>query len=392
LLLVLVALLTFLAWLHSGDLRGTDFPDFYTASRMVAGSHGLQLYDAELQRQAQTRYAGRAGTLYIHPPFEAILYLAVAWLPMPAAYVLWCLLNLGFLAGALHTLASHALPGWNWRIVLGTSLLFVPVLLNFSQGQDSALLFLLVTVAFIAFRQNRNFVAGCWLALALFKFQLVIPVVVVLALRKGGRTLLRGFGLVALALAGLSAVITGWQVFSLYSRLLLHLQQQPFAGVFAAAMANFRGLVWLFLGDNHPTLSLAIIAALSIGALLIMLKQWKAVQSPRAFGDEATPQLDRDLVFGNTIVFAILVSYHLNPHDLTLLLLPLLLLWQALKGRQQQLRAVRWSLMGLMGILFFPPLHVLALRAHAYALVALPVCATFLTNAFLASRHEKAGV
>src|SRR5207302_6367087 len=126
-------------------------------------------------------------TLYIHPPFETILYLAVAGLPMRAAYVLWCLLNLGFLAAALHTITSRALPGWNWRILLGASLVFVPVLLNFSQGQDSVLLFLFVTLALAAFRQNRHLVAGCWLGLALFKFQLVVPLVVVLACQKGGR-------------------------------------------------------------------------------------------------------------------------------------------------------------------------------------------------------------
>ena len=65
----------------SADLRGSDFPDFYAAARMVAEGHGHELYDAEAQRQYQARDTGIVGTLYIHPPFEIVLYLTVAWLP-----------------------------------------------------------------------------------------------------------------------------------------------------------------------------------------------------------------------------------------------------------------------------------------------------------------------
>ena len=36
-----------------------------------------------------------------------------------------------------------------------------------------------------------------------------------------------------------------------------------------------------------------------------------------------------DLAFASTVTFALLVSYHLNPHDLSLLLLPIALLLQS---------------------------------------------------------------
>ncbi|MGC1962164.1 MAG: glycosyltransferase family 87 protein, partial [Candidatus Sulfotelmatobacter sp.] len=158
----------------SAFLQGTDFPDFYCAARMLAAGHGHHLYDADLQRQYQAHYAGRVGTLYIHPPFEAVLYLAVAWLPLRYAYLLWSLLNLAFLGVGARRLAKEILP-WDWRLSLAASLTFVPALLCFLQGQDSLLLLLLAVLAFAALRRGRGFAAGCWLGLGLFKFQLALP-------------------------------------------------------------------------------------------------------------------------------------------------------------------------------------------------------------------------
>jgi hypothetical protein len=181
-ILFVLALAVFVGVRFSESLQGTDFPDFYCAARMLAEGHGHQLYDPDVQRQYQARYSGRVGTLYIHPPFEAPLYLAVSWLPLRRAYALWFVLNLAFLAISLRSLAKEALPPWDWRLLLAASLTFVPVLLCLQQGQDSLLLLLFVVLAFIALRRKRAFAAGCWLALGLFKFQIVLPLALVVVL------------------------------------------------------------------------------------------------------------------------------------------------------------------------------------------------------------------
>jgi len=106
LLIFICALAAFAGVRFPASLQGTDFPDFYCAARMLAGGHGHQLYDAELQHQYQARYSGRIGTLYIHPPFEAVLYLAVVWLPLRYAYLLWSWLNLAFLTAGARRLAK----------------------------------------------------------------------------------------------------------------------------------------------------------------------------------------------------------------------------------------------------------------------------------------------
>jgi len=395
LLILMLCVAAFVGTRFLDSLQGTDFPDFYCAARMLLNGHGHQLYDAELQRQYQARYAGRVGTLYIHPPFETVLYLAVAWLPLRRAYLLWGFLNLALLAVGGRRLAKEALRPWDWRLFLAAWLTFAPLLLCLLQGQDSLLLLLLVILAFTALRRERGFAAGCWLGLGLFKFQFALPLLLALILtqRSARSQLAKGFGLVALGLAGLSAAISGWSVFTVYPTFLIHLRAQPFAGIVPQAMANFRGLTSLFFQREHSLWTAAVVAILSAIALVTTLT---ACSEPRVafhLNPAARTQTQVDLAFANSVLFALLVSYHLNPHDLSLLLLPLVLLLHHSGGKPQMLTSsARWWVLALFAVLFLPPLHLFALQAHAYALVSIPMIALFAVSAsWLRREARKAG-
>jgi hypothetical protein len=384
LVLFVFVIVVFLAGHFSESLLGTDFPDFYCAARMVAAGHGHQLYDADLQRQYQARYSGRAGTLYIHPPFEAIVYLAVAWLPLQRAYLLWSLLSLVFLAIGTRKLANEILP-WHWEVLFAASLIFVPLLLCLQQGQDSLLLFLLVTLAFVALRRQRPVAAGCWLGLGLFKFQIVVPIVLVLLLspsRNARSGLAKGFGLVALALVGLSAAISGMSVFIDYPQFLLLLPAQPFAGITPQAMANLRGLTHFFFRSDRSSWAIAVLTAFSVAALIATLNIWKRARFDLALNSSDPSRDTFDIAFANTVLFALLVSYHLNPHDLSLLLLPIsLLLRYAFAPKSRPLRSRDFLTLILLGLLSLPPLHLWTLRAGAYAIVSLPALLLCLIGA-----------
>jgi hypothetical protein len=384
-LLILVALLAaFVGARPLVQLQGADFPHFYCAARMLADGHGQQLYDADVQRQYQARYAGRVGTLYTHPPFEAALYLAVAWLPLRYAYLLWSFLSVALTVASAVFLAREALSSWSWRVLLVASLTFVPSLVCVIQGQDSLLLLLLVVLAFTALRRERGFAAGCWLALGLFKFQLVLPLVVVLALtqRKRSRVgLAEGFSLTGLALAGLSAAISGWSVFTLYPKFLLHFKEQPFAGFAPQAMANLRGLTYFFFHSDQSPWAIAALWILSAAALITALTGWKCARLASS-SDVVSTQGEFDLAFSNTVLFALLVSYHLNPHDLSLVLLPIFLLLQRTLMRTP-LQPTGWATLALLAILFLPPLHLWGLWADVYELVGIPVLLLFLTGAVM---------
>lgn len=349
---------------------------------MLAEGRGHQLYDANMQRQCQQRYAGGVGTLYIHPPFEAAVYLAVAWLPLKNAYLLWFLINLGFLAASVDVLAQELPFAWSWRICFAVSLTYVPVLLCLQQGQDSLLLLLLIAFAFKALRSGRALAAGFCLGLSIFKFELLLPLAAVLVLTQGRKTGVRlamGFSSIVLVLAGFSVLISGWSVFGQYAEFLLHLQSQPFAGINPEAMANFRGMVYFLFRGERSSLRIAVVMLLSVAAVTQVFILWKQQRGSQQTVSFAPTQDGFDSAFASTILFVLLVSYHLNPHDLSLLLLPMFLLSCRVSDKTRTARE-RWFQAALLSILFLPPLHVWGLRAGVYVAVGVPVFLLFLSS------------
>jgi hypothetical protein len=257
------------------------------------------------------------------------------------------------------------------------------------QGQDSLLLLLLVVLAFAALRRRQGFDAGCLLALALFKFQLTLPLALVLAFSRRGNVrsgFVKGFSLVAAALVAVSIAISGWPVVTLYPEFLLRFKEQPFAGLVPQAMANFRGLTYLVFRSDHSFWAVTILSILTAAALVVTLKSWKNARVSFDRHAEDATGCDFDLTFGNTLVFALLVSYHLNSQDLALLLLPLALLLHYAWPKTP--RRPSWTSICLLGILFLPPLHLWVLQAGIYALMSLPVVALFLINTALARQSR----
>ena len=345
---------------------------------MVLDGHGRELYNAEFQRQYQARTIGGFGTLYAHPPFEALLFLFATWVPLKHAYLLWFLMNLAFLLIAIRRLAADSLLIRSWTICFAASLTFVPILLCLQQGQDSLLFLVLMIYGFAALRSNRPFFSGCWLGLGLCKFQIILPLVLVLLFTqspKNRRTLLAGFSMVALVLAAASIAVSGWSVFLDYPRFLLALQT---SGVTPQAMANLRGLVSFLHQPDHSAWNIAAVLLLSFAALCRTLVAWKSVPDSLVAG-EASVQPRFDFAFANTVLFALLASYYLNPHDLTLLLLPIVLLLNlALAGPAALSKFSTWLWILLLAALFLPPVPLWTLLAHKFCLFSLPVIALFL--------------
>jgi hypothetical protein len=364
----------------SAPAQSTDFGNLFCAARMVLDGHGTQIYHAELQRQYQVRTIGGFGTLYAHPPFEAALFISIAWLPLKHAYLLWFLLNLVFLIAVMRRLASDSLLIWDWTICFAASLTFVPVLLCLEQGQDSLLFLLLMTYCLTALRSDRPLAAGCWLGLGLCKFQIVLPLVLVLLTQepRNRRKVLITFSLVALVFAAGSVAVSGWSVFLDYPRFLLALQTSE---VTPRAMGNLRGLVSFIHQPDRSAWNIAAVLVLSSIALIRTLLLWKSVPGTALSGTKLIRD-HFDFAFANTLLFALLASYYLNPHDLSLLLLPFFLLLNLVVADKQPFsNSSRWLFLLLLGFLFFPPVPLWALIAHAFCLLSLPAIALFLLKA-----------
>ncbi len=369
LLLILGGIVYYFAHGFEEREKGTDFPDRYAAARMVREGYGHQLYDFHAQEQFQIRYAGRTGEYYIHPPFETLLFLPICVWPPQTAYLLWCLFNVGVLAYTAIVFQRHVFKRLDWRVLLPLFFLFPPVLLGFLQGQDSLLLLLIMTLAVVELKRDRNFTAGCLLGCGLFKFHIVLTLIVLVAsLRRKG--FFRGFAFVFVTLLLISAGISGWAFLAAYPRFLMSLSRLPLGNIHPAAMANIRGLVSVS-GVGQGTV--ARLALIGIGSVLLFWHAWRSFKTSRSKFADAT-----NLAFGNFVLAAILVSYHLSPSDLCIALLPIGLFSQYLAEHTGIPRWARLSLLSSQFVLFLPPLHVLLLARHMYVYLIIPILIMFL--------------
>jgi hypothetical protein len=300
-----------------------------------------------LQRSFAPEVKHRENALpFNHPPFEALLFVPLADLPYFTAYLVWAVFNIALIVG-FWILLRPRLPSLN-NLLPGLPLLavfaFFPVIVALLQGQDSILLLFLYGLAFSALATGRSFVAGVCLALALFKFQLVLPFVFVLLVRRQWKAV-AGFSFTACVLLVVSAAVVGWNGVRAYPGFVLRLNRSPAqAGIDPRDMPNLRGLV---SGSLHlagmPAMLLIIVLSIALVALVV---RWWRVQPGQKF------ELGLSLCLAVTTI----VSYHLFVHDLSVLLLPILLLAEILLAGQIAGPARR-LLVASIATLFLTPLY-----------------------------------
>ena len=350
-----------------------DFTIFYSAARVVSEGFGASLYDPEVQYRVQREFASgvsiRQGALpYNHPPFETILFIPLSRLPYLVAYLVWDGLSLLLLAGVVGCLQSALQREWPklwWGLF--ACLAFFPVCVALLQGQDIILLVLWFAAAYLSLKRGNDLAAGWWLGLGLFRFQLILPFVLMLALRKRWRALLAFCG-VACALGLISAAIVGWHSLWDYPRYVWFVERTMGHGAIVPAdMPNLRGFLAAVLTDRIPKGGLdLLIISLSLMLVVFGSFQWKRELSGERF----------DLAFSLSVVIVVLVSYHAFAYDLCLLLLPMALVVNyarnlgAIPFRSQIL------LLGPILVLFFSPLHmVLWLHYGQLNVLAIPLAA-----------------
>jgi hypothetical protein len=365
-ILLLSAIVAFFAYRFPNLEKGTDFPAFYAAARMVLERHGSQLYDVAAQDRFLARDSGRTGIYFFHPPFEALIYLPFAVFSLPTAYALWCALNGVLLVVAARSLSASMTFAWDWTILVPASLLFVPLLLNFFQGQDSLLLLCLVALAVEALQGNRCFAAGALLGCGMFKFHLVLPLAVLLLIL-GRRRFLTGFVLVVIGLGLLSTAISGWPWLDSYFLFLTQLTNIPLVGIHSQQMANLRGLFGSLLPGRA---GLALTLALASSAIVFCAALYGTARVANSLGGVR-------LASANAVLASILVGYHLSPHDLTILVIPLAFLTEHLVAGNGIGKLNKILLATTLATLFLPPLHVLLLARHVYTYACFPLLLLF---------------
>jgi hypothetical protein len=314
----------FFLWnLRQAVARGDpDFTVYYTAGRMLSEGRGSQLYDPHAQLAVQREFAADAETRYalpyIHPPFEALIFLPLTFLPYPAAYVLWNGLNLGILLGVSRLLRDSVeclrrISGVDLYLIL---LAFFPVFANFHQGQDAIILLLVVLLAFRSWEQGADFAAGLWIGAGLFKYHLILPLAFVLVLWRG-RKFLVGVLTTASAAILISLAIVGWHGALEYPGFTWRVLSQPQLGrIPFRQLPNLLGLIGGWSSEEYGGWLLP--AAVLVGSILLLAV---AVRMGRF---AANGSLGR-MAFAFALTAALFVGYSTNTYDLCLLVLPIAL-------------------------------------------------------------------
>jgi len=375
----LVSLHFALHWVTRQTAAGLqDFRIFYTAGLMLQRGQGHSLYNSALQLETQREFVPGATARYsllpyIHPPFEALLYVGIAGLSYARACLLWVLLNL-LLLWATVARARRWLPALASTfpvLIFLVPLAFLPVAFALMQGQDSVLLACLYFLAYSDFRRQRDLQAGVWLGMGLFKFHLILPFAAILLLHRRWRAI-GGILLSAVIEFAVSWAMVGWKELLFYPTYVNSVNRDSVLHVILPrGMPNLRGLFmgWAWPAWAQPRVELALLVV--SGCLIVWASRYWRPQ------DLSDPER-WDEGFCLAVVTTFVVGYHGYSHDLSIVLLPILILLdRALQLKAPKFAGARNALLLLM---FFSPLQLLLnLRydhQNLFALVLLALMGT----------------
>jgi hypothetical protein len=186
-------------------------------------------------------------------------------------------------------------------------------------GQDSIMSAALLLAVFFNLKRKRDWMAGLFLALGLYKPQLVLPIAGALVIARRWSALAM-FTITAVVLVGISLQMVGWQsAFDLLS-VLKSMDSYSFI-VRPAIMPNLRGFSYLlFDGSSFKAVSTVATFVISAGLYLFCLYLWRPKLEALESGI--------DLKFSLTMVTTVLISFHLYAHDLFLLTIPAVLFYR----------------------------------------------------------------
>jgi hypothetical protein len=299
---IVMGLLLFAMWAWPVRKRAisgeNDFLQLYAGGRLV-GTPELYDYKAHerIHVEVSETHTYYPSIYFTRLPFYALFLSPLARLPYKTAYLIWQ--SVSFLA----VFAFIAVYTKEWPETVVMAALSVPLLINFTNGQDVGLCAALVGFAFLVLRRGHDFAAGLLLSLCSIKFHLFILVPVAVIIHKRWKLLQGGFaGGACLWALSIAAAGFGWP------KEFLSMATSPGIHLSPERMTTFRNLVFLIMGEENIPLEMLLNAA---GACLAAYIVWRV---PRF-----------EVAFGVALVAGLLVAHHAYSQDLLLLLVAAIL-------------------------------------------------------------------
>lgn len=335
------------------QLQKADFQVLYTGGLMLREGRAAKLYDIGEQQRAQEQFAGRPGVLPDpYPPFHALLLAPLTLLGYRGAYLAW---------GAINIALWVTFQGIVWRELSGRiqffrylllSAAFFPLWLTLMEGQTSILVMLSFALSFVYLKRKRDYRAGLALGLGLIKFQVILPFVFIFLLRRKWK-LIAGVAIAASVLVLLSIATVGPSGILSYANLLIDTVRHPmdpsYSSINTLDMPTISGFMSSTLRGMVRQGWVAAVS-LALSSVLAFLVSW---YWERAKITENNKEFDR--MFAAALGASLLGSAHLHPHDLVLMLLPVLVLVGSLQWGATFNQ--RWLITFAISILYGVPLY-----------------------------------
>ncbi|MGH9538230.1 MAG: glycosyltransferase family 87 protein, partial [Terriglobales bacterium] len=309
---------------------------------------------------------------FIRPAYQALLFVPFSLLPYRSAYLAFLTVNLVLLGMAYWVLRPHMSNlARVWRFLpVFVFLVFYPILLAMMQGQDSILLLVLLAAALAALEQGQERRAGILLGLGLFKMQIVIPIALLFLLWRRWR-FFAGFTLSAGLFSLISLWVVGFAQTAAYARALLSVGTNVAAvhqfPLRVSIMANLRGLFFGLFGARLPAFWIQVLTIVASAFVLL----WAALRV-----DGKKRQADAFVI---AITVSLIVSYYLFIHDLSVLLVPIVITLDRFILERPDAPATPLDRAAWMSAaLLVAPMSIFLIPEHFY-LLALVECAFMVT-------------
>ena len=368
-----IALLAYWPSVRDGHV---DFRNSYTAGYMVRTGNSSLIYSLEATKQFQDQVVSQWNVIlpFMRPAYEALFFVPFSFLPFRGAYFAFFCFNLAMIVLTNHLL-HRAMPGLS-RLQLAPAAMFIyfPLILALLQSQNSILLLTLLAGAAMNIKQGRDSRAGILVALGLFKFQYVIPIVLLFIAWRKWR-FAAAFTGTAAVLAAISLWITGRAASIEYFRTTVGLgttlKFNTGLSLNMSLMANLHGLISVILSGSSLVMPVTLAAT---AALMIFCAIFR-------------PQNDQALYLA--IPVSALVSYYMYVHDMSILLIPIAAAIASAQLNPEH-RGKRMTTLYIMAIMLLViPLISLFIKIPAWiGQVPLLIAFTVLSTLFWSARSK----
>ncbi len=360
---------------NQGVPLGGDFITFYFAGQIIQGKNGPAIYDPEYQKQVQNQILApeeMKGLLYfINPASVAVIYSLFSFLPYRIAFhthtvimVLFFIVGMLILKSQLKGISS------DWWVAGMLGLVCPPMMHTIIGGQNAALAFCLLSWGYVATVTNQQGIAGLAFGLLLFKPQYAVPLLGLLLLR--GKSKIFAVAL----LVGVGHYIVGalfcgwdWPIKMLDSVSGLYRAQERLAGgtthISILEVLDFSIIQPLEnYGVDSVLISIVRYSGYGLigGVVGVIIFLWRKSNA----GEHEFALLCALAISGT-----LLISLHTQYYDLSLLVLPVILIlnYNLVKGYPLN----NYQRLILIALFLSYPLHRTSVYIHFQPLFLIPV-------------------